>query len=289
MSNDFRITAADVAAMNEVLKNLKIAEEEGTFTSSNDHKKPLDSDANLQIMSEILAKYTHISEQPVSERIRNRIKAIGARFHASDNISGFIKDGEKEDLIEELTAKFEAVLESLVIDTQTDPNSKETGKRLARMYVNEIMSGRYDAKPDVTAFPNEGSDNYEGMIVIRAEIKSVCSHHHQAVSGVAFIGIIPNGKVLGLSKYIRLAQWEARRGTLQEELTGRIANRIRIETGSDHVGVYVQAEHGCVSCRGVQQDNSLTQTTVLLGGFKEDAKVREEFYHNIAMQTQYRK
>jgi len=291
--NDFRINAADIAAMNEILNNLKDAED-GTFVSAGTDNSlsipPVYSRKDdLEIMGRIISKYNQVTTEPVSTRIRNRLETNGARYFAGDNISEHLLDGERDELIAELTAKFTDVLKSLVIDTEKDPNSKETGKRLAKMYVNEIMSGRYDAKPDVTAFPNEGTDHYDGMIVIRADIKSMCSHHHQTVSGTAFIGIVPEGQVLGLSKYIRLAQWEARRGTLQEELTSRIAKRMVEETKSKNVAVYIQAEHGCVSCRGVSQDNSLTQTTVLLGGFKTDKAVREEFYHNVQMQTQYKK
>ena len=223
-----------------------------------------------------------------SDLIKERLIASEKRFYSNDNISDFIYDDERQDLIEEVTEKFEGVLQSLIIDTENDPNSIGTAKRLAKMYVNEIMAGRYQPKPDVTAFPNEGDDSYEGMLVIRADIKSVCSHHHKDVTGTAYIGIIPNGKVLGLSKYIRLARWEARRGTLQEELTTRIANLISNETGTKDVAVYIQAEHGCVSCRGAMQSNSLTQTTVLLGAFKSDPTTKEEFYQNISMQSRYK-
>jgi len=289
--SEFRINAADIAAMNEILNNLKDAED-GTFVGTDPGLPPGrfgGMTENYKVMAGIVEKFNHVTTQPVSERIRERLETNGARYYAGDNISEHLLEGEREELIAELTDKFTDVLNSLVIDTAKDPNSTGTGKRLAKMYVNEIMAGRYDAKPDVTAFPNEGTDTYDGMIVIRADIKSMCSHHHQTVSGTAFIGIVPEGQVLGLSKYIRLAQWEARRGTLQEELTTRIANRMVTETGSKNVAVYIQAEHGCVSCRGVSQDNSLTQTTVLLGGFKSDKAVREEFYHNVQMQTQYKK
>lgn len=223
----------------------------------------------------------------VSDKIKQKLAYNNTRFYACDNISEFITEEDKEDLIKELTEKFNDVIDSLIIDRENDPNSKETGKRLAKMYVNEIMSGRYDPKPDVTAFPNEGSSNYEGMIVIRADIKSMCSHHHQPVTGTAFIGIIPTTKVLGLSKYIRLAQWEARRGTLQEELCVRIADIISKETETDDIAVYIQAKHGCCENRGVMTHNSLTQTTVLRGGFKGNPSVREEFYNNIQLQSKF--
>ena len=143
---------------------------------------------------------------PVSKRIKNRINREGKRFFACDNVSEFIWEGEKEELIVELTSKFEGVLDSLIIDTDNDPNSKGTAKRLAKMYINEIMRGRYHDEPDVTSFPNDGShgtDPYKGMLVVRAELKSMCSHHHQPVTGTAYIGVIPNTHVIGLSKYIR--------------------------------------------------------------------------------------
>ena len=222
---------------------------------------------------------------PISQVIAQRIKSKGARYFANDNISEFMEDHERDLLIEEIQDKFEAVLNSLVIDTENDPNSAETAKRLAKMYVREIMRGRYYPAPDVTAFPNEGDTAYDGMLVVRSELKSVCSHHHQPVTGVAYIGIIPNGRVIGLSKYTRIAQWCARRGTLQEELCTDIANEIIKATGSQNVGVYLEAEHGCVTNRGIMAHSSLTQTTVLRGAFISDPSTKKEFFDNIALQS----
>jgi GTP cyclohydrolase I len=154
------------------------------------------------------------------------------------------------------------------------------------MYINEIMSGRYEPRPDVTAFPNEGEQRYMGMLVVRSEIKSVCSHHHQPVTGVVYIGVIPGSKVIGLSKYTRIAQWCARRGTLQEELCNHIANEIRSATATAHVGVYIAATHGCCENRGIMAKSSLTQTTVLRGEF-QSPDVKKEFFDNIALQEQF--
>lgn len=220
----------------------------------------------------------------VSDQIKVRAIASKRRFFSCDNISDFILDGEREQLIDEVAANFEIVLQSLVIDTTNDPNAKGTAKRLAKMYINEIMSGRYDSEPDVTAFPNEGQGAYSGMLVVRAEIKSMCSHHHQPVRGTCFIGIIPTHKVIGLSKYIRVAQWYARRGQLQEELTVQIANHIMKATESQNVAVYIAATHGCVSCRGVNQENSLTQTCIVKGEF-EKIEVKNEFFQQIQLQN----
>lgn len=222
----------------------------------------------------------------VSMRIQRRLEAAGVRFFANDNISQYIKDGELNELIREVAGKFEGVLGALVIDTRNDPNSKGTAWRMAKMYVNEIMSGRYHPAPSVTAFPNNkdhGSSPYLGMLVTRAEIRSVCSHHHQPVRGVAYIGIIPTTKVIGLSKYVRIAQHAARRGTLQEELSNVIADAIIEATESQNVAVHIGAIHGCCENRGVHAESSLTQTTVLHGEF-QTASAKKEFFDNLFLQ-----
>jgi len=222
-----------------------------------------------------------------SEQIKARLEDAGIRYWAGDNISEVLQKGDKEELIEELTGKFEDVLDSLVIDRHTDPNSMDTGRRLAKMYVNELMAGRYDPAPNATAFPNDPKDGYDGMLVVRSELKSVCSHHHQPVTGVAYIGIIAADKLIGLSKYTRIAQWCARRGTLQEELAMDIAKEIKNATGSKDVACYIQATHGCCENRGIMAHSSLTQTTVLEGVFKTDPGVKKEFFDNIKLQQEF--
>jgi GTP cyclohydrolase I len=228
-----------------------------------------------------------MNKKPVSELVCERIKNNNARYWAGDNISAFINEDEKDQLVNELTEKFESVLDSLIIDRYNDPNSKGTARRLAKMYIFEIMSGRYDRQPDATAFPNDGEDAYTGMLVVRSELRSMCSHHHQPVNGVAYIGIIPNGKVIGLSKYTRIAQWCARRGTLQEELCNDIAREIMKATGNENVAVYIQATHGCCENRGIMAHSSLTQTTVLKGAFKTDPGTKKEFMDNIKLQQEF--
>ena len=225
--------------------------------------------------------------QPISKVIRDRIKQAGDRYWAGDNISAHIHDYEKDALIDEITNKFEGVLDSLVIDRHNDPNSKGTARRLAKMYINEIMVGRYEPNPAATAFPNDSSDRYEGMLVVRSELRSMCSHHHQPVTGVAYIGIIAGQKLIGLSKYTRIAQWCARRGTLQEELCNDIAREIEAATGSHNIGVYIQATHGCCENRGIMAHSSLTQTTVLKGAFKDDPATKKEFMDNIKLQQEF--
>jgi len=223
----------------------------------------------------------------LSQAIRNQMRSNGKRFWAGDNISDYVDEEQKAVLIDEATEAFEQVLDTLLIDRENDPNSKGTARRLAKMYYNEIMAGRYEPTPNATAFPNDTQGRYEGMLVVRSELKSMCSHHHQPVSGVAYIGIIAGPKLIGLSKYTRIAQWCARRGTLQEELCMDIAREIKFATGSDDVAVYIQATHGCCENRGIMAHSSLTQTTVLEGAFRADASVKKEFFDNIKLQQEF--
>jgi len=221
-----------------------------------------------------------------SEVIKARLEDANIRYWAGDNISEVLQAGDKEKIIDDAAEQFEKVLDSLLIDRYNDPNSMGTARRLAKMYVNEIMSGRYDPAPNATAFPNTGEDRYSGMLVVRSELKSMCSHHHQLVTGVAYIGIIPGNKVIGLSKYTRIAQWCARRGTLQEELCNDIAREIRKATDSEDVAVYIQATHGCCENRGISAHSSLTQTTVLHGEFN-NGDVKKEFFDNVKLQQEF--
>ena len=222
-----------------------------------------------------------------AEQIKQKLDDAGIRYWAGDNISQVLQNGDKEALIDDATVAFEGVLDALLIDRHNDPNSKGTARRLAKMYFNEIIAGRYDPAPDATAFPNDSDDRYDGMLVVRSELKSMCSHHHQPVGGVAYIGIIASDKLIGLSKYTRIAQWCARRGTLQEELAMDIAREIKAATGAEHLGVYIQATHGCCENRGIMAHSSLTQTTVLEGSFKTDPGTKKEFFDNIKLQQEF--
>ena len=226
-------------------------------------------------------------EAYLADAIRFKMKRDNKRFWAGDNISNYVDEQTKEQLINEATVAFERVLDTLLIDRENDPNSQGTARRLAKMYFNEIMAGRYEESPNATAFPNDTDGAYEGMLVVRSELKSMCSHHHQPVTGVAYIGIIAANKLIGLSKYTRIAQWCARRGTLQEELCNDIAREIARATDSVDVAVYVQATHGCCENRGIMAHSSLTQTTVLRGRFMDDPATKKEFFDNIKLQQEF--
>jgi GTP cyclohydrolase I len=225
-------------------------------------------------------------EANLADAIRFNMKRNKKRFWAGDNISDYVV-GSRDELIANATKAFEGVLDALLIDRENDPNSKGTAERLAKMYFNEIMAGRYDPAPDATAFPNDSEDRYEGMLVVRSELRSMCSHHHQPVSGVAYIGIIAANKLIGLSKYTRIAQWCARRGTLQEELCNDIAREIMRATESENIGVYLRMSHGCCENRGLMAHDSSTTTTVLKGAFLTDPATKKEFFDSLSLQVSH--
>ena len=155
----------------------------------------------------------------------------------------------RDRLIDELAPKFEEVLQGLVIDTENDPNSNGTAKRLAKMYINELMAGRYEPMPNATAFPNDSIDRYEGMLVVRSELTSMCSHHHQTIMGVVHVAYIPgkDSHVIGLSKLNRLVEHFGRRGAIQEQLTVAIHHAVNsIIEDNAGVAVMIDASHNCV-------------------------------------------
>lgn len=222
-----------------------------------------------------------MSKTTKSEQIKKKIISAGDKFFAAHNISKHISPEDIPELIDEVSDKFEAVLQSLIIDTENDPNSKGTARRLAKMYINEIMAGRYHREPDPNAFPNDGK--YNQLIMVQCEIKSMCSHHHQPVKGVCYVGCKPGKMLLGLSKYSRIVDHIARRGHLQEEMTEMIATRIMDLTKSPAIGVFVRARHGCCENRGINSPNSTTQTTVLKGELLTCGILKSEFMDNIKL------
>lgn len=230
---------------------------------------------------------TSDSDLRISDTIRAKMKKANHRFHAEDNVSEFINKQDKKLLLDEATLAFEKFLDALLIDREDDPNSQDTARRVAKMYFNEVMRGRYDKSPKITTFPNENKHNiigFEGLQLCKAEIRSVCSHHHQPVIGNAFIGVLPGRKLVGLSKFIRIAQFLSRRGTLQESLTKQIAHAVADASETDDVAVMIVARHGCCENRGVGVSNSTVRTSYLLGKFGSDSGLlRQEFLAYIAM------
>ena len=216
--------------------------------------------------------------QPVSARVRARIKKARQRFHANDNISAFLKPGDLEGLLEEVTGKMQGVLESLVIDTVSDHNTQDTARRVAKMYLNEVFRGRYLPAPPVTEFPNASFLN-ELMIVGPITVRSACSHHFCPIMGRLWIGLMPNehSNLIGLSKYSRLAEWIMSRPQIQEEAITQLAELLMNKVTPDGLAVVMQADHFCMHWRGVRDSETKMVNSVMRGSFLKDAALRREF------------
>ena len=215
---------------------------------------------------------------PASARIRQRLHAAGKRFHANDNIADCIRPGELEELVSEVEGKMRDVLDCLVIDTSGDHNTRNTARRVAKMYVNEVFSGRYQPTPQITEFPNAERLN-ELLIVGPITVRSACSHHFCPVLGQIWIGVLPNGRtnVIGLSKYARLAEWVMGRPQIQEEAVVQLADLIQERTQPDGLAIVMEASHFCMSWRGVKDMDSKMVNSVMRGAFLKDPNLRREF------------
>jgi GTP cyclohydrolase I len=170
------------------------------------------------------------------------------------------------------------VLHSLVIDTESDHNTHETAKRVAKMYLKEVFKGRYERQPEVTEFPNVEHLN-ELMIVGPVTVRSACSHHFCPIVGKLWIGVMPNehSNLIGLSKYARLAEWIMGRPQIQEEAVTQVADLLQRKMQPDGLAVVMEAEHFCMSWRGVRDMDSRMINSVMRGSFLKDPNLRREF------------
>jgi len=215
---------------------------------------------------------------PVSETIRARLQAAGQRFHANDNIADYIEPDEMSQLQDEVEAKILGVLRSLVIDTDSDHNTRGTARRIARMYLGEVFRGRYASKPAITEFPNIERLN-ELIIVGPVTVRSACSHHLCPILGKLWIGVLPNEStnLIGLSKYVRLADWIMSRPQIQEEAVARLADLLQHAMHPDGLALVMEADHFCMRWRGVKDSDSKMTSSVMRGSFLKDPNLRAEF------------
>ena len=200
------------------------------------------------------------------------------RFHANDNIAAHIEPGELEGLIDEVSEKVQALLESLVIDTENDHNTRNTSRRVAKMYVNEVFNGRYVAPPALTDFPNISRLN-ELMIIGPISVRSACSHHLCPIMGRIWIGVLPDqdSALVGLSKYARLTEWVMSRPQIQEEAVVELANMLEQKLKPAGLAVVMEADHFCMQWRGVKDNDSKMINSVMRGDFLENSNLRREF------------
>ncbi|TKR55595.1 GTP cyclohydrolase I [Allopusillimonas ginsengisoli] len=213
-----------------------------------------------------------------SERIRARLTEANSRYHANDNISSFIQEGELDELRAEVESRVREVLRSLVIDIDHDHNTADTSRRVAKMFLDEVFRGRYQPAPPVTAFPNVSHLN-ELMIVGPIKVRSACSHHLCPILGKVWIGVLPGptSDLMGLSKYARLCNWIMNRPQIQEEAIVMLADELERQVKPDGLAVVMAASHFCMSWRGVKDDGVLMKNSVMRGAFLHDATLRREF------------
>jgi len=218
------------------------------------------------------------STLPASERIRARMQQAKQRFHANDNISAFLEPGDMEALLDEVESKMKGVLASLVIDTESDHNTQDTARRVAKMYLTEVFRGRYVPAPPVTEFPNAEHLN-ELMIVGPITVRSACSHHFCPIMGRLWIGLMPNehSNLIGLSKYSRLAEWIMGRPQIQEEAITQMADLLMGKVSPDGLAVVMEADHFCMHWRGVKDSDTKMINSVMRGSFLKDPTLRREF------------
>jgi GTP cyclohydrolase I len=236
-------------------------------------------------MSDEPQSKTSASGKSVSSRVRERLKHAKKRFHANDNISGFLEPGDFDGLLLEVEAKFEEVLESLVIDIESDHNTQDTARRVAKMYLTEVFKGRYVEPPPVTEFPNAEALN-ELMIVGPITVRSACSHHFCPIMGRLWIGLMPNERsnLIGLSKYARLAEWIMSRPQIQEEAISQMAEVLMNKVRPDGLAIVMEADHFCMQWRGVK-DNAVMVNSAMRGSFLKDHTLRSEFLSLLNLKT----
>jgi len=215
---------------------------------------------------------------PVADRIRDRIRKARGRFHANDNISAYIEQGELEQLRLEVASKMDEVLRALVIDTESDHNTQDTARRVAKMYLTEVFAGRYVAEPRVTEFPNVRHLS-ELMIVGPVTVRSACSHHMCPIIGRIWVGVLPNehSALIGLSKYARLVEWVMTRPQIQEEAITQLADLLQDKMQPDGLAIVMEADHYCMQWRGVKDMDSKMTNSIMRGSFLKNPDLRREF------------
>ena len=220
----------------------------------------------------------------ISARIRARLEKAQRRFHANDNISEFIEPGELDQLLAEVEGKVQAMLNSLVIDVNHDHNTRETARRVAKMYVTEVFRGRYEPLPHVTEFPNASHLN-ELMIMGPVTVRSACSHHLCPIMGRLWIGVMPNAdsNLIGLSKYSRIADWIMSRPQIQEEAIIQLSDLLMEMVKPNGLAVVMEADHFCMHWRGVKDNASKMVNSVMRGVFLNDGTLRREFLSLISL------
>lgn len=205
---------------------------------------------------------------PINENNNHTLKIDDSHFKLTD-----------EEKISEIEYHFKKIMEALGLDLSDDSLVK-TPNRVAKMYVNETFSGLNPAnKPEISLFENKY--NYNNMLLEKnITLYSNCEHHFVPIIGKVHIAYFPDSKVIGLSKLNRIVQYYAKRPQVQERLTNQIADALKEILGHNDVAVMIEADHLCVSSRGIHDTNSKTTTFVYSGKFEEQS-IKDEFLSQV--------
>lgn len=187
---------------------------------------------------------------------------------------------QKKEMIDKAAKAYADFMDTLKMDWRNDPNSADTPRRVAKAWVEDLISGCYSEPPKITAFDNV--DKYDGMVCQNnIKVVSMCSHHHLQFTGLAHVAYIPSidGKVIGLSKLNRIVDWFSRRPQVQEALTSQIFNYVDEKCVKNNgVAVMIEANHTCCSNRGIKHDSTM-RTARVSGAFHDNSdNSRAEFY-----------
>lgn len=222
-------------------------------------------------------------ESRVSDRIRARLREQDVSFLANDNVSEHILPGELDDLQVEVADRVRDLLHALVIDIENDHNTAETAERVAKMYLHEVFKGRYHHQPKVASFPNVKKLD-EIYTVGPITVRSACSHHLVPIMGNCWIGIKPGERVIGLSKFTRVADWVFSRPHIQEEAVMILADEIERLCKPQGLGIIIKAQHYCMKWRGVKEPQTSMVNSVVRGDFRHDPSLKQEFFELVRQQ-----
>ena len=182
-----------------------------------------------------------------------------------------VAHADQEVDLERAARAAQQLLNALGVSTESE-SMAETPARMARAYA-EMLSPR---SFDLTTFPND--EQYDELVLARAiPVHSVCEHHMLPFVGIAHVGYLPGERILGLSKLARVVELFARRPQVQERLTAQIAGWLQEQLQPAGVGVVIEAEHFCMTLRGVRAGGASTITSALRGRLRDDARSRAEF------------
>ena len=244
---------------------------------------PSSTDDLMQDTEVMQASDEKASNQLVSERIRSRLIDNQISYFANDNVADYIEPGELQELEVEVRMRFRDLLKSLVIDIDNDHNTEETATRVARMYIHEVFKGRYHQQPKVTSFPNVKKLD-EIYTVGPITVRSACSHHFVPIMGHCWIGIKPGARVIGLSKFARVADWVFSRPHIQEEAVMILADEIERLCEPQGLGIIIKADHYCMKLRGVKESHCSMVNSVVRGDFRHDSSLKQEFFELVRQQ-----